>query len=90
MIYKYKNFTTKYDVGIDGSVRNIETNRYLKGHLNKKTGYESIYLYLPGGKRKRVNIHRMVMDTYNPCNDPMKVIDHINGNKQDNRLINLQ
>lgn len=77
-----------YQVTIDGKVKNIKTNRYLKPSLNTK-GYQFITL-CNNGKRKQKTIHRLMGDFFleNFYNYP--TIDHINRNKLDNRLKNLR
>jgi hypothetical protein len=56
-------------------------------------GYYRISLMSKEGKTKTLRIHRLVMETYgNPPPDDMKdpTVDHINGDKLDNRIDNLQ
>ena len=43
-----------------------------------------------GGIQKRYQVHRFVWECYNGIIPDGKVIDHINNNKKDNRLCNLQ
>jgi hypothetical protein len=68
----------------------------LSGRKNKTTagcfdnnGYVIIGIKLPGGKSKKYGAHRLAWLYYHeewPQND----IDHINGVKSDNRIINLR
>lgn len=45
----------------------------------------------PGGENKRLNIHRLVLETFNPLDNYSNLeARHINGNSYDNRLINLE
>ena len=53
------------------------------------TGYHTVMLCKNGTKLKRL-VHRIVAKTFleNPDNKP--VVDHLNGDKTDNRLCNLK
>lgn len=55
----------------------------------KRRGYLSIDLSI-NGKRKTHTVHRLMALTYLPNNDNKPQVDHINGNKIDNRLSNLR
>lgn len=56
---------------------------------NKSKGYAVVTLSKKGIKTK-VLVHRTVYEAFNPDFDKSLVIDHVNGNKQDNRLENLE
>ena len=58
-----------------------------------KMGYFSVGLRSPNNKCKTERIHRLMIETYcNPPPDDMidPTVDHVNGNKLDNRVNNLQ
>lgn len=58
--------------------------------LNSINGYKRVALYDNEGKNKRISIHRLVALTFipNPYNLPQ--INHLNENKSDNRVDNLE
>ena len=80
-------FPDNYEVSEDGEVRNL-TGRILKPAIDK---YGYLYFVLcVKGKRVTVKAHRLVAMTFieNPLGKPS--IDHINGNRKDNRVDNLR
>lgn len=87
-----KNFDG-YEVSDLGSVRRIKTIRFarpriLKSYPNPK-GYLCIS-FRSNGKVFTLRVHRLVLQAFvGDCPQGYEV-DHINANKQDNRLINLE
>lgn len=67
----------------------ITSDLLLKSHLDKK-GYQRVYLNDKNGKTHFVPIHRLVALAFieNPENKPQ--VNHIDGNKQNNHISNLE
>ena len=80
---KYYN----YEITQQGKVFN-RFGKELEGETTKE-GYKRITLYL-NKERKRFLLHRLIAELFidNPNNYP--VVNHINGNKLDNRIENLE
>lgn len=81
---------TRYSVSNDGRVFNDETGRELKG-TTKTNEYQSIILTIDG-ESKTLLVHRLVAQAFceNPNPNEYIIVDHINGNKHDNRAENLR
>jgi hypothetical protein len=85
-ITDYKN----YQVSNQGRVRNKKTGRVLKASP-QNMGYSQVSLYIEG-QVKRLLVSRLValgfVDNDNP--DYKVYVDHKNGDKTDNRAVNLR
>lgn len=57
---------------------------------NKNGWYFNVVLYNPDGKNKSIKIHRLVAEAFIPNPENKKSINHIDGNKQNNRVENLE
>ena len=77
-----------YEVSNLGQVRNTKTLRILKHGLNI-WGYPCVSLSRDN-KKVTKNIHRLMGELFLPNPHRLPCIDHINRNKQDNRLENLR
>lgn len=90
-IWKKLNNYPGYEVSNEGrikSYRQTEKGRILAG--KKTQGYIGIDLRL-NGETKQELLHRLVLSTFNPIVGWEKLtVNHINGNKEDNRLENLE
>lgn len=69
-----------------GRVKNVKTNKILKGKITD-AGYRE-YCLLINKKKKSYFGHKLVWEVW--VGEEQKVINHINGNKLDNRLTNLE
>ena len=72
----------------DGRVFSKNKNKFLRPHLNYK-GYYIVDLS-KNGKRKTFKIHRLIALHYIPNPDNKPEVDHINRDRSDNRIENLQ
>ena len=87
--YKDIDYSSKYEISNLGKIRNRETGKILKTHLDRD-GYVVIGLRKPGttNNPKTLRIHRLLMWNFIEQSD--LEIDHIDMNKQNNDLSNLQ
>lgn len=82
---------SQYEVSTWGRVRSVETGQLRKAQQHKTTGYLSIALWDKTTKKlKRLTVHRMVAVTFidNPHNLPE--VNHIDGNRANNNVSNLE
>lgn len=76
-------YSEEYSISNYGKVKNNKTEKVLNPRLNSK-GYLRVRLF-----GKEVFVHRMVAECFLPPSTK-EFINHINGNKKDNRLSNLE
>lgn len=55
-----------------------------------REGYLRVWLINDDGKSSQVNVHKLVLDAFNPITDISLVINHIDGNKSNNSITNLE
>jgi len=81
----------KYEVSNFGNVRNSRTKRILSQHIYKD-GYNTVMLFDDDLKQKRMRVHRLVAFVFvgNPPDEERIQVNHIDGNKQNNRFDNLE
>lgn len=83
-----------YYITKDAEIISKRTNNQKKLSQNiDKFGYLRIGLRTPEGKTKVERIHRLMIETYGkepPKDMKNPTVDHINGDKLDNRIDNLQ
>lgn len=83
-----KGYIGLYQVSNLGNVKSLRNNKILKPVPNKK-GYFQVSLS-KDGKVKNFRINRLVAEAFLPNEDELPEVDHINGDKTDNRVCNLQ
>lgn len=83
---RYKD--TVYGVSKEGMVKNFNTNNILKGKITKD-GYIEYCLTI-NSKKQSILGHRLVYFTYFGDLNPEMVINHKDGNKQNNNIDNLE
>jgi len=75
---QYQN--TDYSVTEDGRVWSNKSGKFLKTYV-RKSGYNSVSAGL---------VHRLVAETYLPNPNGLPEVDHIDNNKSNNHISNLQ
>ena len=83
VIEGYKN----YSISKNGQVYSFFSNKFLKPIKSK--GYLKVNLY-KNKKFKIIPIHRLVLQSFNPQGNKGLQINHKDGNKENNCLINLE
>lgn len=79
-------FEGLYMVSQLGGVYSTRSRRRLSP---TKTGYAIVTLYKDGKSTSRA-VHRLVAEAFLPNPDNLQIVNHKDGNKQNNRLENLE
>ncbi len=77
-----------YQISNLGNVKSLKNNIILKPSKNSK-GYLQVFLW-KNGSGKLLRIHRLVAKAFIPNFDDKPQVNHIDGNKQNNRVNNLE
>ena len=87
----YKEQPTNYIIYENGTVVNTKTGKILKHILiDKNHRYECVKLYI-NGISYCIGIHRLLMMTFSPTeNMDLLQVNHIDGNRNNNDLSNLE
>jgi hypothetical protein len=83
-----------YEVSNLGRIKSVKRYGTLGGIIipwnnSKKAPYLRVGLS-KNNKRKRLLVHRLVAEAFIPNPNNLKEVNHINGNKQDNKVDNLE
>lgn len=84
LVYNDKEFGDRYLISTCGEIFDKKKNRYKKSYINSQ-GY--LVTLLQG---YTINIHRAVACTFIPNPLNMRVINHIDGNRLNNNVNNLE
>ena len=82
-------YEDRYQVSTWGRVFDSLRNKFVYQEETKK-GYLRVNLFMPNGYRQHHKVHRLVAQAFieNPHNKPQ--VNHIDGNKQNNSVTNLE
>lgn len=83
-----KNYEGYYEISNLGQVRSIKRNLILKSAVDTH-GYLHVVLY-KNNTKKDVRIHRLVAETFIENQNNLAQVNHIDGNKLNNRVDNLE
>ena len=83
-----KDYEGKYFITREGNVVNAKGN-ILAVVVNKATGYKAVSLW-KDNKGRNYTIHRLIATTYIPNPDNLPQVNHIDGNKLNNQVDNLE
>ena len=86
----YPDIKDCYIIDDMGKIRNINTGNYIKINKNHN-GYMRVSLMKKSGGTTSIQYHRLLMMLFKPTENMEKLqINHIDGNKENNTLDNLQ
>lgn len=90
MYKKIKSLKFKYEVDENSNIRNAKSKKLLKQRLNKNGYYYIGFNDKERGHCVPKEVHRLVAEAFIPNPNNYPVVNHINGNHQDNRVENLE
>ena len=77
-----------YEINTNGRIRNIKTGRMLKTSINHN-GYETVCLRKNKTQYTK-RVHRLVVESFYDNDCPELDVNHIDGNKTNNSIDNLE
>lgn len=89
MLKEIKGFEGLYSVDENGRVYSLRSAKRLK-EIRMQSGYMYVHLCNGKNKTKLVRLHRIVAEAFLEPKEGMDQVNHINGNKADNRAENLE
>lgn len=84
----HSNQKTNYEVSESGMIRNIGTMKILRP-AKTKDGFYQVTLII-NGRHVTKKVHQLVAEAFLPNEKSRKKVRHLNGNKLDNRVENLE
>lgn len=87
-IWKRCDDANIYEASNEGRIRNRRTGKIMKTHINRQ-GYESLQIRIDG-KPVVKRVHRLVAEAFHGGKHPGLDVNHIDGNKRNNRPENLE
>ena len=88
VIYQGEDFGWRFECSNLGKIRNALTKKIYTPHKGG-IGYYQICTTV-NGERKNIKIHKAVAETFLSNNTNKKCINHIDGNKENNNVDNLE
>lgn len=86
-LWKTINGYENYEVSTKGAVRRTDTKKYLK--LQNNAGYKTANLF-KNGKCKNIGVHRLVAEAFIPNPENKSCVHHLDENRSNNHLENLE
>ena len=84
------NLKFNYYITDDGKVWSERTQKYLSFQYDKN-GYVKVQMRSTDNKSHRYSIHRLVLENFKPVENMENLqVNHIDGNKKNNNLANLE
>lgn len=85
---RVKSLEWIYYSGQGHYAKKVQPEKILSQKISKKTGYCIVLLY--GEKRHYCSVHRLVAEAFLPKLEGKTIINHKDGNKQNNKVENLE
>ena len=91
-IWKTIDEAPNYEISNLGRVKNKKTQRVLNPGAYGATGYKQVNMAIPaeGNKQRKRYIHRLVAQHFIPNPENKREVNHIDGNKLNNEVTNLE
>ena len=83
-----KGYEGLYQISNLGNVKKLINNKYMA--ISKDLGYETVKLTNKNGNRRHLFLHRIIADVFIPNPNNYKIVNHIDCNKFNNNIKNLE